>query len=136
MNPALSHKNDSEPQRENKFMKTLFVRHSSSALAAGMIFFLGCARPSAQPEQPKAVVAPIPPGPVVVQTTATSVAVNPADTHASALAAGTNGPEIEQRIPPTPRPQTVQLSPGLAEIVKLVQAGVGEEVILTYIEKS
>ena len=45
-------------------------------------------------------------------------------------------PVIAERIPPANPPANVTLSPGLAEVVKLAQAGVGEEVIFAYVDKS
>ena len=109
-------------------MKTLFVRQCSLGVAAGLTFFLGCARPSAQPEQPKAVAAP---------TTSAAVVAAPAaaDPASAGVAPGTNPPAILQRIAPTVKPEAAALSPGLSEVVKLAQAGVGEEVILAYVEK-
>src|SRR5436190_16258020 len=102
-------------------MKTLCVRHSHLGLAIGLAFFLGCAGPSAQTEQPKSVATPIPAAPVAVETPSavaqalpTIANASPAVTDAAPVtAAGTNGPAIEQRIPPGAQPQTVQLSPGL-----------------------
>lgn len=119
-------------------MKTNFVRQCSVGLAAGLTFFLGCARPSAEPEQPKAVVAPppvaliapaVPAAPVAPQT----AAVAPAP--AAAVVPDTNAPAIIERIPASNKPENVPMSQGLTEVVKLAQAGVGEEVILAYIEK-
>jgi len=111
-------------------MKTNFVRHCSLGLVAGLTFFLGCARPSAQPQQPTAVVAPAPP---VVVTEPASPATGPAN--AAPAGSDTNAPAIVERIPPSVQPENVVISPGLSEVVKLAQAGVGEEVILAYVEK-
>ena len=120
-------------------MKTNFVRHTALGLASGLVFILGCARPSAEAEQPRTVVAPTPP-PVLVAQAAPTTAQLPATAPApenppAAVAADTNGPAILQRIPPSARPESVTLTPGLSEVVKLAQAGVGEEVILAYVEK-
>lgn len=125
-------------------MKTNFVRHTALGLASGLVFILGCARPSAEAEQPRTVVAPTPP-PVLVAQVAPTIGQPPAAVTAQAapapeapptvVAADTNGPAILQRIPPTTRPESVTLTPGLSEVVKLAQAGVGEEVILAFVEK-
>ena len=123
-------------------MKTNFVRHTALGLASGLVFILGCARPSAEAEQPRTVVAPTPPTVLVAQA-APTLAPLPATTPAApasenptvAVAADTNGPAILQRIPPTTRPENVTVTPGMGEVVKLAQAGVGEEVILAYVEK-
>src|SRR5688572_4497906 len=115
-------------------MKTNLVRQCTLIVAAGLSFSLGCARPSAQPEQPKTVAAPAAvevagpqPPPQVVP------AVNSNDS--KTVAVDTNAPAILDRIAPVTKPETVAISPGLAEVVKLAQAGVGEEVILAYVEK-
>src|SRR5687767_5103236 len=100
-------------------MKTNFVRHCSLGLVAGLTFFLGCARPSAQSEQPKTVVAPTP---AVI-----------AD--ATPAGADKNAPAVVERIPASAQPENLAISPGLSEVVKLAQAGVGEEVILAFVEK-
>ena len=125
-------------------MKTNFVRHTALGLASGLVFILGCARPSAEAEQPRTVVAPTPP-PVLVAQAAPTIGQPPAAVTApvapapeappTVAAADTNGPAILQRIPPSTRPESVTLTPGLGEVVKLAQAGVGEEVILAYVEK-
>ena len=129
-------------------MKTNFVRSTSLVLAAGLVFTLGCARPSAEAEPPRTVVAPatvpvVAAAPVAPPVTA-PVAALPATVASAPVTAevpvvnapaDTNGPAILQRIPPTARPESVTLTPGLGEVVKLAQAGVGEEVILAYIEK-
>lgn len=128
-------------------MKTNFVRHTALGLASGLVFILGCARPAAEAEQPRTVVAPTPP-PVLVAQAAPTVEQLPPTVNApftpvapasenppAAVATDTNAPAILQRIPPTARPESVTLTPGLAEVVKLAQAGVGEEVILAYVEK-
>lgn len=127
-------------------MKTNFVRHTALGLASGLVFILGCARPAAEAEQPRTVVAPTPP-PVLVAQAAPAVeppTVAPVAPAAPAVPPGTppvvaandtNPPAILQRIPATTRPESVTLTPGLGEVVKLAQAGVGEEVILAYVEK-
>ena len=109
-------------------MKTNFVRHFSLGLAAGLTFFLGCARPSAQTEQSRAVGAPSA-TPVFVAQAAPTGGTDPAPPPGNAA------PAIIERIPPSAKPETVPLSPGLSEVVKLAQAGVGEEVMLAYVDK-
>lgn len=123
-----------------------FVRHTSLGLAAGLVFTLGCARPAAETEQPRTVVAPAPvpyvlapAAPAPEQPLATPVATAPPAPPASAppnvAATGTNPPAILQQIPPTGKPENLTLTPGLSEVVKLAQSGVSEEVLLTYVEK-
>jgi hypothetical protein len=134
------------PQRYAKqkaksfFMKTNYVRHTSLVLAAGLVLVLGCARPAAETEQPHTVVAPTPAPIVLAQAAPVTPAPAPAPVPAPSVAPDadapdTNGPAIIQRIPPTTNPTSVTMTPGLSEVVKLAQAGVGEEVILTYVEK-
>jgi hypothetical protein len=119
-------------------MKTNLVRQCSLIVAAGLIFSLGCARPSAQPEQPRTVAAPtavitVPPPEPSFPVTNTGKTV---DAGATATAtADTNAPAILERIAPAAQPEAVALSPGLSEIAKLAQAGVAEDVILAYVEK-
>ena len=113
-------------------MKTNFVRQCGFGLAAGLIFFLGCARPSAEPPGPKAVVAPG----SLLTSTSQSEALAPVNTNTPLFgAADTNAPAILGRIPPSSQTSTIVLSPGLAEVVKLAQAGVSEEVIMAYVER-
>jgi len=111
-------------------MKTNSVRQISLGLAAGLTFFLGCARPSAQPDQSRAVIAPTA-APVVVAQGAPAVGVDPAPPPSTS----TNPPAIIEKIPPTVKTDAVAMSPGLGEVVKLAQAGVGEEVMLAYVDK-
>ncbi len=128
-------------QKAKSFMKMNFVRHTSLGLAAGLVFTLGCARPAAETEQPRTVIAPtaVPyvvaqAAPAVDQPVAPAAPASPAATP-PVVATDTNPPAILQRIPPTIRPESVTLTPGLSEVVKLAQAGVGEEVILAYVDK-
>src|SRR4051812_2594852 len=111
-------------------MKTSFARQCSLGLAACLTFFLGCAHPSAEPPQPRAMIDPTP------ATYVAQAAPGPADpAYDAGPAPDNNPPAIVERIPGTPRPDNVPLSPGLAEVAKLAQAGVGEDVILAYVEK-
>jgi len=121
---------------KESFIKTNFVRQCSLGLAAGLIFFAGCARPSAQPEQPSAVTAPPVPSPSAPVLAQAGPAAPPAvDAAPAPDSTDTNAPVIVERIPPSAQPENVPLSAGLAEVVKLAQAGVGEDVILAYVEK-
>ena len=136
-------------------MNSNFVRQSSLGAVAGLVLVLGCARPAAEPEQPRAVVAPpavvlaqvpavaVEPGPVTPAITAPVVAppapvvpTSPLPPVPPVAVVNTNAPAILQRIAPGVRPENVALTPALSEVVKLAQAGVGEEVILTYVDKS
>ncbi|HEX7863154.1 MAG TPA: DUF6600 domain-containing protein [Verrucomicrobiae bacterium] len=70
--------------------------------------------------------------------TPSSLAAPSADgTNATATAeGGTNAaPTVVMKIPPT-TPPDVKLTPGVDEIIKLLQSGVSETVVLLYIEKS
>ena len=119
------------------FMKTLFVRQCSLGLAAGLTFFLGCARPAAEPEQARVVAAPTTAAGIVTAPTPPVAPPPPAvaEPAGAGAAPGANPPAILQRIAPTATLESVALSPGLSEVVKLAQAGVGEEVILAYVDK-
>src|SRR5258705_13755352 len=111
-----------EPQAR-LFMKLNIVRQCSVAVAAGLVFFLGCARPSAEPEQPKALAAPT--TSVALAAQAAPVGPQPAGgapAPADIDAADTNAPAILDRIPASNKPENVPMSPGLAEVVKLAQA--------------
>ena len=117
-------------------MKTLIVRQCRVGLVAGLALFLGCAKPSA--EQPKAANVP-PPGPTVVTQNvavpaAPSAPAAPAEI-APAVPAKMETPVVTERIPPVSAPANLSLSPGISEVVKLAQAGLGEEVIFAYVDK-
>ena len=101
------------------------------AVAVGLAFFLGCARPSAQTEQQKAIVSPVIP-PVAVAAQAAPGAPDPTAPRADA---DTNAPAILDRIPPTTRPESVATTSGISEVAKLAQAGVNEQVMLAFVEK-
>ena len=114
-------------------MKTLIVRPCRIGLVAGLAFFLGCARPSAEP--PKAANVPAPsPAALTQNVEAPPVPAAPAATPPTAPAP-VEVPTITERIPPVHAPANLALSPGLAEVVKLAQAGLGEEVIQAYVDK-
>ena len=113
-------------------MKTNFLRQSS--LVAGLVLLLGCARPSAETE-PRVVATPIPAPVVVAQVDPAASPTPNAIAVPAANNADTNAPAIIERIPPAVKPEGVALSPGLTEVVKLAQSGVGEDVILAYVDK-
>ena len=111
-------------------MRTNFVRQTSLGLAAGLTFFLGCARPSAEQSSP-AIVSATPVPVVVAQAAAPGSEIGPVAPPSD----DTNAPAILERIEPTVKADSVSVSPGLAEVVKLAQAGVSEEVMLAYVDK-
>ncbi len=124
-------------------MNFKFVRHCMG-LAVGLGLFGGCARPSAQPNQPPTVSAVNPAPIVVAQAPAVPSAApgpglagpqtSPAAPEAAPAAPANEdpAPKIEQRIPPT---QPANVVTGVDEIAKLAQSGVSEEVILTYVDR-
>ncbi len=101
------------------------------AVAVGVAFFLGCARPSAQTEQQKAIVSPVN-SPAVVGA---QVAPGLPDPNALKADADTNAPAILERIPPSTRPDNLATTSGIGEVAKLAQAGVSEQVMLAFVEK-
>jgi hypothetical protein len=102
------------------------------AVAVGLAFFLGCARPSAQTEQQKAIVSPVTPVPAIVADQAAPGVPDPTAPNADA---DTNAPAIIERIPPNTRPDAVATTSGIAEVAKLAQAGVNEQVMLAFVDK-
>jgi len=112
-------------------MKTNLVRQYGLGLAAGLVFFLACGQPSAEPELQKPADSP---KPLVLGSPGEPVP--DAVTNFTPLVANdTNAPAIIERIPAIPKLATVTLSTGLTEVVKLAQAGVSEEVILAFIDQ-
>src|SRR5688572_24111594 len=99
-------------------MKTNLARQCSLFVAAGLIFSLGCARPSAQPEQPRTVAAPVSATALVAAPEETVVAPLPPATNEAVAASDTNAPAILDRIGPAPQ-ETVNLSTGLSEVTRL-----------------
>ena len=99
-----------------------------------LVLTVGCARPKAE-AQPSAATASTPAPMMFAQAAPTAAPVAPGQTVDADAPQDTNAPAILERIPASVQQQTVATSPGLAEVVKLAQAGVGEEVILAYIEK-
>jgi hypothetical protein len=113
---------ESSGATKRKLMNSKFFRQCIGA-AVGLTLLGGCARPSAQtPPQP--IVSAVPSTTVVAQTAPGASVREPAPNEET--------PHIEQRVPPA---QPANVSPGVQEIVKLAQAGVGEETMLTYIER-
>lgn len=111
-------------------MKSSSVRQFS--LAVGLAFFIGCARPSAQPEQAKPIVSPVTP---VVAAADVAAAAGAPDKAAAPAPVDTNAPAILERIPPATQPENVTASSGINEVAKLAQAGVSEQVMLAYVDK-
>src|ERR1051325_4987068 len=130
-NSAAAVANARRAATKKAFMKTNLARKCSLGLAAGLIFFLGCARPSAQSEQPRTVVAPA--APIVGAPQPAPPSGGSRDETAGGT--DTNAPAIMDRIPASAQPQNVAISPGMSEVVKLAQAGVGEDVILAFVDK-
>jgi hypothetical protein len=119
-------------------MKTSRIRQWGLGLAAGLILFLGCARHSAETEQPKTVSAPSHDAPTAISRTDLRPAAptQSEPIHESSAAAGeTNAPTIVERIDPVPAAPNLVVSTGLAEVVRLSQGGLTEDVILAFIEK-
>ncbi len=134
-------------------MKTRFCRKTGIGGSICAALLIGCANQSAQQE--RATVVQASPAPVVVAAEPAPVTAPPtnlvedpapailftsapprivsmpnegvADTNVAPV------PAIEQRVDPGAPPDQ-NLSPAVHEIVKMVQAGVNEDVILTYIE--
>src|SRR5438552_813395 len=107
-------------------MKTQLLRVSVFALAvSGMVLCAGCEEERAQAEVP--VFTPAPAAPAE-STTKTAVLEN---TNAAPEAV-----PATKVVQPAVAPEEAKTSPATAEIIKLVQAGVSEEVILSYITNS
>lgn len=90
--------------------------------AVGLAMIGGCAKPAHTAPQP--VVSAVRATTVVAPSGAAPGDAQPPPNEET--------PRIEQRVPPS---QPANLSPGVQEIVKLAQAGVSEETMLTYIER-
>src|SRR5262245_28204736 len=103
-------------------MKISFLQLWKLAVCgAALALMFACLIQSAQSEAPKDATAAAPP-PIPD--------------------AETNNPAVEsehkviQAVPPAKPPEEVKLSAALAEVIKLVQAGVGEDVILAFVNNS
>jgi len=118
-------------------MKTLKLRVWSVGLVVSTLLFCsGC-----QEQRAKADV-PVLPAPVVGEADKAPETPTLGDVTDATLLAGAEGPQTNA---PAKPPRTVQEatmpanlkpSPALAEIIKLVQAGVSEQVILSYVTNS
>src|SRR5262245_21512197 len=104
-------------------MKTNIFRRTKSVAPVCVAAFLAVVLiNAAQSEPPKDASAPAPLTPTVVETNNTS------DSQVEH--------KVIQTVPPTKPPPDVKTSPALAEVIRLVQAGVSEEVILAYVSNS
>lgn len=97
-------------------MKNKLMRQFGAGTAMGLTLFLGCTNQSAQTEPVKSVQA----APAV----ANPVAPAPA------------APVVEKRTAPAVVPENLKITPGLAEVIQLAQAGVSEQVMLAYVNNS
>src|SRR5262245_385229 len=105
-------------------MKIRFLQQWKLAVVGGAAVALvfACLIQSAQSEPPKDASAAAPP-PIPDAETNNAVAVE-------------SEHKVIQAVPPAKPPAEVKLSPALAEVIKLVQAGVGEDVILAFVNNS
>jgi hypothetical protein len=104
-------------------MKISFLRQWKLAVGCGALALVfACLIQSAQSEPPKdataAAPAPIP------------------DAETNNPAAAESEHKVIQAVAPAKPPAEVKLSPALAEVIKLIQAGVGEDVILAFVNNS
>src|SRR5689334_16922425 len=122
-----------QPHLRKTVMKTLKLRVWSLGLVLlSLLFTVGCHEDRAKADAP-VFPAPLigeadkeaPPPPLVDATLAAEGPVAPVP--------GTNAPASPPRIVQDATvPSNLKTSPAMAEIIKLVQAGVSEEVILSY----
>ena len=94
-------------------MKNKLMRQFGVGTALGLTLFLGCTNQSAQTEPVKAVQA----APAVANPVAPA-------------------PAVEKRTAPAVVPENLKITPGLAEVIQLAQAGVSEQVMLAYVNNS
>jgi hypothetical protein len=97
----------------------------------GLAFCAGCAEEEASADVPVAAEA------VPVFTLAATNAI--ADPNPAALVTSNsvaNSTNAARMMIPTVIPDSLKLSPAMAEVIKLIQAGLSEEVVLTYITNS
>ena len=132
-------------------MKTLIVRFGRVSLVAlGMVWWTGCEEEKANADvvpifqkESAAVVAapanfPSSPSPVEVEAPAPPVSVAPVPPAVPVENAPLDTVEGNTNLPPARMvqgamvPSHLKISPALAEIIKLVQAGVSEEVLLAF----
>src|ERR1043166_8224524 len=111
-------------------MKTRLFRVSMLSLAVSvLVVCAGCEEDRAQAEVPLFT-----PAPVASPVTAIA-ATNEVPVLENTNAVPEQTPVIKVVQPPVV-PQDAKTSPALAELIKLVQAGVGEEVTMAYINNS
>lgn len=118
-------------------MKTKFLKTAKMAVVVWLIALSGCTNQSAQQSQPKTVTAP--PAPTVVSAPAPAPAIQPQTAVADAAAvppAVSPEPVIERHVEQAAPPSETRISPAAAEVVKMAQAGVGEDVMISYVESA
>ncbi|PYI83263.1 MAG: hypothetical protein DME26_15335 [Verrucomicrobia bacterium] len=102
-------------------MKTKILRQWRFVVSGGMALVFAGLIPAANSEPPKDAAPSATPPPAAADT-------NSAVTQSEH--------KVIQAVPPAKPPPDVKISPALAELIKLVQAGVSEEVILAFINNS
>ena len=128
------------------FMKTQLLRVSVVALAvSSLVLISGCEEKRVQSQIPLFTPAPTgtpvalatdPPPPMpVAESPAAPGAVAVSNRPAAQLPSPPPNPVVKVVQPPAP-PADVQASPALAEVIKLVQAGVSDDVTLAYINSA
>jgi len=113
-------------------MNKLFLRHIALAALLSLPVVGGCKPTEAPPTTPPSTNATpaVPPA-----TKAAAVSPNGTDTTASTTAAELVQPEVPFAVD-RPIPEHLSVSASLNEVIKLAQAGVGEEVMLTFVENA
>ncbi len=105
-----------------------------SLLSIALWFCAGCDEQNAIADDATATGAASP-AIDVAQGDGASPAFADTDADADAAQVSTNAPEAKL-VKPAEVPDTMKLSPALKEVVKLVQAGVSEDVIMAYVTKA
>ncbi len=104
---------------------------------AGLMACVGCADWSANAEDVPTVTANPPPAPKATEPAA--IPQTPLEAPPLAEGKPTNGP-LPQRgtnaVGEAITPETINPSPGLAEVIRLLQAGVSEDVVMAYVTNS
>jgi hypothetical protein len=98
-----------------------------AGLSVAMLFGAGCDEQKAAADEPKVLDAPL--------LGAPAPDANPTAPAAPADVNATNAPDAKV-VKPAEIPEKLNMSPGLKELAKLVQAGVSEDVLLAYITNS
>src|SRR5688572_31331002 len=132
-------------------MKTSFRVVALIATLTSLVLCVGCGQQQASADE---VAASIPPPPLLVAAVAAAPAdTKPAETKPADVPAN---PQAPLEAPATPKPvepakdakpdtnavetavmpEALQVTPALAEVIKLIQAGVGEDVLMAYITNS